>query len=47
MENGTLVPEHGVVELKGAFHSVTALIASPQVCEQYLPTYGVVLASHL
>lgn len=45
--NGTIVPDRGVVELKGASHSIAALIASPQVREQYLPAYGVVLASNL
>ncbi len=45
--NGTIVPERGVVELKGASHPIATLIASQQVREQYLPTYGVVLASNL
>ncbi len=45
--SGTIVPERGVVELKGASHSIATLIASPQVRGQYLPTYGVVLASNL
>lgn len=45
--NGTIVPERGVVELKGASHSIATLVNSPQVRDQYLPAYGVVLASNL
>lgn len=40
-------PERGVVEAKGASHSMTTLLASKQVREKYLPTYGLVLATNL
>lgn len=40
-------PERGVVEAKGASHSMVALLASKQVREKYLPTYGLVLATNL
>src|ERR1700736_5404292 len=33
-------PERGVVEVKGASHSIKALLASKQVTEKYLPAYG-------
>lgn len=40
-------PERGVVEAKSASHSMKALLASEQIREQYLPTYGLVLATNL
>ena len=40
-------PERGVVEAKGASHSMATLLASKQVREKYLPTYGLVLATNL
>jgi hypothetical protein len=43
----TVTPERGVVEAKGASHGIEALLKSKQVCEQYLPTYGLVLATNL
>ncbi len=43
----TVTPERGVVEAKGASHGIEALLKSNQVREQYLPTYGLVLATNL
>ncbi len=40
-------PERGVVEAKGASHGIEALLKSKQVREQYLPMYGLVLATNL
>jgi hypothetical protein len=40
-------PERGVVEAKGASHSMTTLMASKQIKEKYLPTYGLLLATNL
>jgi hypothetical protein len=40
-------PERGVVEAKGASHSMTVLLASKQIKEKYLPVYGLVLATNL
>jgi hypothetical protein len=40
-------PERGVVEAKSASHSMATLLASKQLREQYLPTYGLVLATNL
>ena len=40
-------PERGVVEVKGASHSMAALLSSKQVVGQYLPAYGMVLATNL
>ena len=42
-----VVPGRGVVEVKGAAHAIDALMASPQVRAQYLPAYGLVLATNL
>ena len=44
---GTIVPERGVVEVKGASHSMKTLLASKQVKDQYLPIYGLLLATNL
>ena len=43
----TLTPERGVVEAKGVSHGIEALLKSKQVREQYLPMYGLVLATNL
>ena len=43
----TITPERGVVEVKGASHKIDALVKSKQVREQYLPAYGLVLATNL
>jgi hypothetical protein len=43
----TVTPERGVVEAKGASHGIEALLKSKQVREQYLPIYGLVLATSL
>jgi N-6 DNA Methylase len=40
-------PERGVVEVKGASHSMATLLASKQIREKYLPAYGLVLATNL
>ncbi len=40
-------PERGVVEVKGAAQAIEALVRSKQVREQYLPKYGLVLATNL
>ncbi len=45
--NGSAVPERGVMEVKGAAHSIAALLDSKQVREQYLPTYRLLLATNL
>ena len=45
--SGAVTPERGVVEAKGASHSMIALLASKQVKQQYLPTYGLLLATNL
>jgi hypothetical protein len=42
-----VLPESGVVEVKGASHSIKALLASTQVTEEYLPAYGLLLATNL
>ena len=42
-----VTPERGVVEVKGASHAMATLLASRQVREQYLPAYGLVLATNL
>ena len=42
-----VTPERGIVEAKGAAHSMAALLRSKQVREQYLPAYGLVLATNL
>ena len=43
----TVTPERGVVEVKGASHDIDALVKGKQVREQYLPAYGLVLATNL
>ena len=43
----TVTPERGVVEVKGASHKIDSLVKSKQVREQYLPAYGLVLATNL
>ena len=43
----TVTPERGVVEVKGASHKIDVLVKSKQVREQYLPAYGLVLATNL
>ena len=40
-------PERGVVEAKGASHSMATLLASKQIKKKYLPTYGLLLATNL
>ncbi len=40
-------PERGVIEVKGASHSIKALLASKQITEKYLPAYGLLLATNL
>lgn len=40
-------PERGVVEVKGATHSIDKLTQSAQVLQQYLPKYQLVLATNL
>jgi len=40
-------PERGVVEAKGASHSMATLLASEQIKEKYLPSYGLLLATNL
>ena len=37
----------GVVEAKGASHSMATLLASEQIKEKYLPSYGLLLATNL
>ena len=44
---GTVIPERGVVEVKGATHPIRTLVNSSQVRDQYLPRYGLVLATNL
>ena len=44
---GTVVPERGVIEVKGAAHSIRTLVNSEQVRDQYLPAYGLVLTTNL
>jgi hypothetical protein len=44
---GAVNPERGVVEAKGASHSMATLLASKQIREKYLPTYGLLLATNL
>ncbi len=43
----TVTPERGVVEVKGASHKIDVLVKGKQVREQYLPAYGLVLATNL
>ena len=40
-------PERGMVEAKGASHGMDVLLKSKRVREQYLPKYGLVLATNL
>ena len=40
-------PERGVVEAKGASHSMATLLASEQIKEKYLPAYGLLLGTNL
>ena len=42
-----ITPGRGVVEAKGAGHPMAALLASRQVKDDYLPAYGLVLATNL
>ena len=42
-----VTPERGVVEVKGAAHSIDKLTQSAQVLQQYLPKYQLVLATNL
>ena len=42
-----VAPERGVVEVKGTGHSMTALLGSKQLRDQYVPAYGLVLAMNL
>lgn len=44
---GGIMPERGVVEVKGAAHSIEKLVASEQVQGRYLLAYGLVLATNL
>lgn len=45
--NGGIMPGRGVVEAKGVQHNINTLIASRQVQVDYLPVYGLVLATNL
>jgi hypothetical protein len=45
--DGGILPERGVVEAKPLAHDMEKLLASRQVRETYLPTYGVVLCTNL
>jgi hypothetical protein len=40
-------PERGVLEVKGASHRISTLVASRQIADKYLPVYGLVLATNL
>jgi hypothetical protein len=42
-----VLPERGVVEVKGASHAIKALLTSKQVAGKYLPVYGLLLATNL
>lgn len=44
---GAVNPDRGVVEVKGASHRMATLLAGKQMREQYLPQYGLVLATNL
>lgn len=45
--SGAATPERGVVEVKSAGHDMAALLRSAQIRDQYLPRYGLVLATNL
>jgi hypothetical protein len=40
-------PERGVIEVKGAGHPISTLLASKQITEKYLPAYGLTLTTNL
>jgi hypothetical protein len=42
-----ILPERGVVEVKGASHLIKTLLASKQITEKYLPAYQLLLATNL
>jgi hypothetical protein len=42
-----ITPERGVVEVKGLAQDMARLLASPQIARDYLPAYGLVLATNL
>lgn len=42
-----ILPDRGAVEVKGASHTMAALLASDQVRKKYLPACGLVLATNL
>jgi hypothetical protein len=42
-----IMPDRGAVEVKGAAHSMAALLASDQVLKKYLPACGLVLGTNL
>ncbi len=42
-----IAPERGVAEIKGIGHNIAALVASAQIQNQYLPAFGLVLATNL
>ena len=42
-----IAPERGVAEIKGIGHNIAALVASAQIQSQYLPAFGLVLATNL
>lgn len=42
-----IAPERGVVEVKGIGQDIAALVASAQIQNQYLPAFGLVLATNL
>jgi len=42
-----IAPDRGVVEVKGTGHDIAALVASEQIQRQYLPAFGLVLATNL
>jgi len=44
---GGVSPERGVVEVKGLGQDMEELLASDQIRQQYLPAYGLVLATNL
>jgi hypothetical protein len=42
-----ILPDRGVIEVKGAARSIASLLASDQVRKKYLPSFGLVLATNL
>jgi hypothetical protein len=42
-----IAPERGVAEIKGIGHNIAALVAGAQIQNQYLPAFGLVLATNL